>query len=203
MSDPWDRPSLPTRGDDNQNDTYAAVGRVLSLWEQVESELGHLFALFIGKYGKDEAYDQYYEKGKTTQGRLNSLQREAKRYFTRSPSQEIEGHFCSLMKFAIGFADRRHEVAHGVVRPIEWYGSLLPELARPLSQGGFKFCLVPPHYQRNWITNGIPEYIYTSAELGEIEKQLFLFAQQITRFKWDYLMPSPWSFGPAHITREV
>src|ERR1700693_5481622 len=43
------------------------------------------------------------------------------------------------------FADRRHEVAHGIVRPIQWYQSAIAAESVP-----FQFCLVPPHYNRNW-----------------------------------------------------
>ena len=63
MSKPWDRPPLPIRGDDDQDTTHAAVGSVLTNWENIEGELSHIFALYIGKMWTNEAYDQYYEKG--------------------------------------------------------------------------------------------------------------------------------------------
>ena len=67
MPNPWDRPTLPTRGDDNADMTYAAAGYVLTQRENIEGELSHIFALFIGKMWTNEAYDQYYQTGgKTT-----------------------------------------------------------------------------------------------------------------------------------------
>ena len=167
MSNPWDRPPLPIRGDDDQDTTPAAVGSVLTNWENIEGELSHIFALYIGKMWTNEAYDQFYEKGRTTKGRLQNLETAANAYFVKSPNQEAEGAFCKLLEGVFGFADRRHEAAHGIVRPIQWYGSLLPESSRPPPDSGFKFCLVPPHYQRTWIKDGKPEYIYTSKELKQ------------------------------------
>ena len=141
----WDRPPLPTSGDDKEDATYAAVGRVLSQWENIEGELSHIFALCIGKMWTNEAYDQYYAEGKTTKSRLCTVEETARQYFISSPNQEAEGCLRRLIEGARGFADRRHEVAHGIVRPINWYWSLLkpthfePDTSNPV-------CLVPPHY---------------------------------------------------------
>jgi hypothetical protein len=109
MSNPWDRPPLPIRGDDDQDTTHAAVGSVLTNWENIEGELSHIFALYIGKMWTNEAYDQYYERGRTTKGRLQNLETAANAYFVKSPNQEAEGAFCKLLEGVFGFADRRHE----------------------------------------------------------------------------------------------
>ena len=190
MSNPWNRPPLPIRGDDDQDTTHAAVGSVLTNWENIEGELSHIFALYIGKMWTNEAYDQYYEKGRTTKGRLQNLETAANAYFVKSPNQEAEGALCELLEGVFGFADRRHEAAHGIVRPIQWYGSLLPESSRPPPDSGLKFCLVPPHYQRTWIKDGKPEYIYTSKELNSISLGLFTFLQAVLKFRFQYL-PDP------------
>lgn len=191
MPNPWDRPPLPTNGDDNEETTYAAVGRVLSQWENIEAELSHIFALCIGKMWTNEAYDRYYEDGKTTRGRLSVVEDAARQYFIGSPNQEAEGCLRRLIEGARGFADRRHEVAHGIVRPINWYWPMLkPAHFGPEVNRAFQFCLVAPHYQRGWIKDGAPEYIYTSRELNEIARQLFLFLRELAEFRFRYL-PDP------------
>ena len=101
MSNPWERPPLPIRGDDDQDTTHAAVGSVLTNWENIEGELSHIFALYIGKMWTNEAYDQYYEKGRTTKGRLQNLETAANAYFVKSPNQEAEGAFCKLLEYLV------------------------------------------------------------------------------------------------------
>lgn len=191
MTNPWDRPPLPKEGDADQDTTYAAVGRVLSAWEAIEGELSNIFAIFIGKMWTAEAYDDYRAKGKTTHRRLETIEKAAKVYFVKMPNQQAEGAFCRLVKYAKGFADRRHEVAHGIVRPLQWYGSLLPNVKPPID-GRPRYCLVPPHYQRDWFANGVPEYIYTSNELNEIEDRLLDLFDDVMDYRHHYVFtPSP------------
>jgi hypothetical protein len=73
MPEPWDRPPPPTQADEDLQVLYAAVGAALSNWEEIESELSHIYALMIGKMWKNEAYDQYYDKGHTCQRRITTL----------------------------------------------------------------------------------------------------------------------------------
>jgi hypothetical protein len=137
----------------------------------------------------NQAYDEYYAKGRTTQSRLQTLQTAANAYFVNSPNQLAESDFDKLIEGATGFAARRHEVAHGIVRPIQWYGSLLPTADQP-PDGQFHFCLVPPHYQRTWIKKGKPEYIYTSLEMNRIGMHLFQFPHEVMHFRFSHL-PDP------------
>lgn len=187
MPNPWDRPPLPKHGDADQDITYAAVGRVLTNWEYIEGELSHIFALFKHRLWTAEAYDEYYDKGKTTRARLKTVELVAADFFMRAPNQEVEGNFNQLIKAAVGFADRRHEVAHGIVRAVEWFGHFLPDI-KHRDDGRFSFCLVPPHYQRSWFNSaGMPEYVYTSAELNIIGQGLFTFLQTASGFRRDHM----------------
>ncbi len=168
MTNPWDSPPFPTCGDNKEDSTYAGVGRVLSQWEYVELGLSHLYAIFVGKSFSISVYDQYYGPTKTFKQRIASVERRAERYFQKFPDQEVEGNFCGLIKKIKGFSDRRHEVAHGFVRPIQWYQIALPHLALP-ADAPFQFCLVPPHYQANrFDENHMPRYVYTSKELADL-----------------------------------
>ena len=46
MPNPWDAPPLPSRADDNENETFAAVGRVVSGWKQLNSNAAD-FTVFL------------------------------------------------------------------------------------------------------------------------------------------------------------
>ena len=48
MTNPWDAPPLPSRGDSDKNETYAGVGRVISAWENIEFALARLYSVYIG-----------------------------------------------------------------------------------------------------------------------------------------------------------
>jgi hypothetical protein len=156
---------------------------VLSQWEFVEVELSHIYAIFCGKYFLAEAYDDYYQEGRTTKNRIKRIENAAERYFQRFPSQALEGQFSQLTRKIGGFADRRHEVAHGVVRPIQWFRTAVPQITTS-PEAPFEYCLAPPHYQRGWIDeNQRPLYIYTSTELKRIEEGLVLLLQEVVLFK--------------------
>jgi hypothetical protein len=184
MTDPWDRPPFPTCGDDAEDSTYVGVGRVLSQWENVELGLSHIYAMFINKPFSIGIYDQYYDDAKTFRQRLATVTRRGERFFQRHPDQSVEGDFSHLMKKVGGFSERRHEVAHGFVRPIQWYSVALPNMTIP-DDAPFQFCVVPPHYQGNWFdTNSMPKYVYTSKELTELERLIFFLSQEVGTFRY-------------------
>jgi hypothetical protein len=117
--DTWDAPPVPLDGDLDENSTYAGVGRVLSAWEAVEAELSHLYAVFVGKLFERKAYVEY-GTGRIFVDRMRTLKTAASGYFVRYPSQMREGHFDKLAEIAEKFASRRNEVAHSIVRGIEF-----------------------------------------------------------------------------------
>ena len=187
MPNPWDRPPFPAHGDPEQDYTYAGVGRVISRWEEIESELSHIYAIFIGQFQTEEGYDLYYVSGKTAAGRIATTKQAAESYFIRHPNQGNEAAVCDLLARISEFAQRRHEVAHGVVRPMQWYGLALPQFKPPID-APFQFCVVPPHYQRDWFdTNRMPKYIYTSNELLAIEGRLFDLLRETITVKFFFL----------------
>jgi hypothetical protein len=180
---PWHRPPPATEADESEDVTYAAVGRALTHWEQIESELSHLFAIFIDKFSETEAYDLYYKNGRSTMERIATLENAAERYFQKHPSQEIESEFSGISRAATGFASRRHEIAHGIVRPIQWYWPFVKKFMNLPPDSPYRFCLVPPHYQRGWFENAAPEYIYTSREVNLIGMCFLQFVHQILAFR--------------------
>jgi len=183
MTEPWDRPPYPSQGDTAEDITFAGVGRVISQWESIESELSHLYALFTGTQFKYESYEASYATGKTTQGRLQTAEKAADKFFQRKPHQKFEGEFCRLIKIISGFSERRHDVAHGIVQPFQWYLTIVPKHNLKFDTP-FQFCVVPPHYQvKSITTKNLPKYIYTSVELMELEKKLYNLLVELILFK--------------------
>ena len=150
MSAPWDRPPPPTQADADVEVLYAAIGCSLSHWEDIESELSHWYALCIGKMWQHVAYNEYYDRGRTCQGRITTVANAAEEYFVKNPNQEAEGNLDCLVEATRGFAARRHELAHGIVRPIRWYWPFVEATMKPPVGMRDEYCLVPPHYQRSW-----------------------------------------------------
>ena len=180
---PWDRPPIPPHGDPHESITYAAIGAFLTQWEMLESELSHLYAIFIGKYFEPEAYDQYYDKSKTFAMRLKSCENAAFIFFTKRPSQADEGDFSELMKRVAGFSERRHEIAHGVVRPYLFYARLT-EWSDPMNRDITPTCIAPPHYQRNWFTaTHLPKYVYGAPQIDRMTKHLKDLLFDLLKFK--------------------
>ena len=182
MPNPWDRPPRPARGDIDENATYAGVGRVISRWELLETETADLYAIFLAARYCQDAYDEYYKRGKTTQNRIATTGEAADRYFRRTPNQTLEGSFCGLMRKLRGFSERRHEVAHGIVRPMHWYAQSLPTFD-PDYGGQYQYCVVPPPYQRTWVKGWTPEYVYTSLELIALSDLIFSVFNEFGQFK--------------------
>ena len=189
MCDPWDRPPIPPSGDPHEDITYRAVGRFLSRWENIESELSHLYAIFIGKYFKPEAYDEYYDKSKTFGMRMNTLKKAASKFFVQRPSQIDEGDFSNLVDRVSGFGDRRHEIAHGIVRPYQYYAPLT-EWSDPYNDDPNPTCLAPPHYQRSWFGElQLPKYVYVSTQIDKMTNKLSDLLTDILEFKHRLVSP--------------
>jgi hypothetical protein len=184
MPNPWDRPPFPNVGDDDQHVTYAAVGRFTSEWEMLESELSHLFVHFIGKYATNEAYDDYYDRSKTGARRIQTLEEAAEKYFIANPNQTNEGDFSELIRKISGFAERRHEIAHGILRPYHWLKLTMFDVDRE-TVGPFQHCIAPPHYQRNWLDEEKrwPVYTYTSVEISAFSEALGALIKEVIFFK--------------------
>jgi len=188
---PWDRPPFPKHGDEKADETYAAVGQLLSQWETMEAELSHIYAIAIGKYPQSEAYEDYYDKGRTSKARVERVRCAVQRFSIKYPDQNFEGGISNAMEAVLGFADRRHEVAHGIVRPIQWYGSAITDLATAGS-APFQFCLVPPHYHCNWFDDDqMPKYVYTSIELKMLTALMWQLTMKVITLKGFFVSRQP------------
>jgi hypothetical protein len=118
LSKPWDVPPLPRSGDATQDKTFAYVGFVMTRWESLEFELSRLHSMFLGAFDETEAM-RAYGKGDTFLRRKTILKESAEAQFRTNPNQKREGEFDNLLTEASGYADRRNEIAHGMVFRID------------------------------------------------------------------------------------
>ena len=181
LSNPWDRPPVPRHGDDDQDRTYCGVGRVVSEWETIELELGHLYSLFEGKFGNPGSVRDYGTSPMFAD-RVAKLEKAKQRFFGRNPNRELDAEFCEMLERIRQYADRRHDVAHGIVRPIIWaFGSAASSATGDLP---FHYCVVAPDYKENrFDENHQPIYAYTWPEMMQIQGALHGAAHEVMRYK--------------------
>jgi hypothetical protein len=176
MANSWDRPPIPTHGDSDDDTTYAGVGRVVTEWEQVELALSRLYSLFMGRFEHRETMREYGD-GTVLKGRLERLARAHETFTRRVPDQALESEFDSLIERIRLFAERRNDVAHGLVWPIQWNGPPAIEL------GPFQFCVVPPDYKKKLFDpNNMPLYVYTRHELDGLQAVFFTLSDEVHHF---------------------
>jgi hypothetical protein len=182
MPNPWDRPPLPSKGDDDDDITYAGVGRVVTEWEQVEQALAALYSLLVGRFEDREATREYGE-GAVLKGRLERLARVAEGFFVSIRNQDLEGEFDSLLDKVRLYADRRNDIAHGRVWDIEWFIRRPGVLPDPNIR--FQFCVVPPDYKGKLFNpNNMPLYVYTRPELNNLQGVFHGFTHEVMQLTW-------------------
>jgi hypothetical protein len=181
-NDIWDRPPIPEHGDDSDDTTFAGVGRVVTEWEHVELEFSYLYSLFVGKHEALEALREYGE-GAVFTHRVDKLVKAHEKFCPRIPDQDLEVEFFRLIDLAKKFSDRRNDVAHGVVRPIQW--TRPPPHSWPTEDDPFQYCLVPPNYKgKHFAPDNLPAYVYTYDEMLGIQGQLYGVCGAIVQYRY-------------------
>jgi hypothetical protein len=176
MHNPWNIPPFPVQGDDDQDTTFAGVGRLLTQWEMVEVELAQIYGLLVNRPDEIEALHQYGVP-QIFRERIKGLRAVADVYFRWNPHQDTEAEFYSLTTKVHNFSERRNDVAHSIVRPFQW---IIP----PNLEGPLQFCAVPPQYTgKKFDPQNMPLFIYTSVELVALSNALFYVAQDAAKFK--------------------
>lgn len=180
MFGPWPAPGLPDRGDEDPDATFTAVGLVLSAWETVEFEMARLYSTFADD--PDGAAIHRYGDGRIFRDRLAQLHIAADKHFIRRPGQSTEGDFKALADHAEKAADRRNEVAHGIVMRIDtitfFRNAILVRLwHRP------HFALVPPLYLLRKHVDGLPEFAYRSRDLRVLSGRMLDLATGVSRYR--------------------
>jgi hypothetical protein len=179
LTKPWDPLPAPTKGDDAPGLTFEWAGRAISRWEQIEFQLALLYSTFVGRPNNGKAV-QEYGAGRIFRERLQLLRRRGEEYFMTQSDQALEADFKNICIAAEGFADRRNEVAQGVVSP----SIFLPSFREDRLGNVDRWALAPPHFAvRNFNAEGFPKYAYTSRELNELVMRLGALQEQIEAFR--------------------
>ena len=93
--------------------------------------------------------------------------------------QDHEGEFSQIINAARRLADRRNEIAHGIVRPLQRIQQMLPEYDH-IRDERLEYALVPPLYTRKKLDEKHrPLYIYTATELERFAQTFFGLSKEV------------------------
>jgi hypothetical protein len=181
MTNPWDRPPLPTYGDLEPEELYRAVGAMASAWETIEFDLCLIFSVFA-EDPKGEAM-RLYGENRTFPGRLDTFSRKAESYFIKGPNQNREIELHQFLKEVIGFCERRNEIIHGIVLRINNLNHYLQHLADK-SPKPFQFAVIPPyHMVRSHGDDGFPLYAYNAAMITHLLELMWNLHERLGAFR--------------------
>ena len=113
---PWDIPPFPAHGDSSPELTFAAVGRAMTEWEELELYLARLYAKFLGIPPIKAIAIPEYRDVANFHSRAATIQKAATTYFVSHPNQDREGEFEKVLEDIRQLASRRNDIAHGVVK---------------------------------------------------------------------------------------
>lgn len=186
MANPWDSYSFPLEADDDENQTFQAVGRLMTIWESIEFEFAMLYSIFVGGTFEENSV-QEYGKPRIAKERFDALSKVAAAHFVQIPNQAAEGEFCTLVTAASGFSVRRNEVAHDIVVAVQnmvFFQQKVQFLDRTKNQ----FLLVPALHsvrQFDGIT-GMPSFGYNSEQIANLCLRLLVLMESISAFRQSY-----------------
>lgn len=188
MSNPWDPPRLPRRGDSDRSRTYTGVGMVTSAWESIEFTLSRLYSIFINHNDELAALREYGD-GAIFRSRLGTLTNAAEAFFVTHSDQKIEAEFDEIVSHAIGFSERRNDVAHGMVfeiNTIPYYQEFLD----PKFHDQTQWAVIPPFHTLNrHEARGIPAHAYTSQTLNGLVGKLLRLGYWIKQYRNRFVPP--------------
>ena len=117
MSDPWDRPPIPERGERQPEPLFQAVGKAISYWEHVEQSIASLFTFVTtGKY-----YDvsgpalRAYGSVIGTNARIEMVRAAVESWSQQYPQCPLIANCYELLKECRHWSSRRNDIAHGQV----------------------------------------------------------------------------------------
>ena len=187
----WDSPPRPDEGDAGEEAVWAAVGRALSKWEDLEHRLSMIFGILVAPDADALPAQRAYGSVLTFRGRKEMIDAAAGAVFFSKPDPDLAKALLSLMKEIGNFAARRNEVAHGSVAtyfgPVGTKGGMPPALLRRPDKA--TFVLRPPEYATNKTAlepgrflmeqaYHAPIYAYSSVEIGVFERHFVRLTQE-------------------------
>ncbi len=163
---PWDiRPPSPL-GDNDENQIFNAVGQALTEWEHVENACAKLFAVLVSANQRQtyhapavRAYGCIFSTGT----KAEMLRTAAKAYFSRRKGKaHFEAELMRVTQEYLEFANRRNEIAHGIVSRVFLTEKTSLRGHRP---GAIGLYLLPSFYNPRKFKNEIFTSRYTSSDL--------------------------------------
>lgn len=143
----------------------------MSIWETLEFQMCIIHSVFCGD-PRGNAMRLYGEK-RALPGRLDDFTKAAKSYFIRhAGNQPKEGAFDEMLEEVRRYADRRNEVAHGIVTPISNI-TFFRRYLRNKKQTLPEYAVIAPyHATRMHASDGLPRYAYTSTSMATLQKKM-------------------------------
>jgi hypothetical protein len=168
MGNRWDVQGLASHGDQSEEVLYAAVGRALSLWEELEEDLADLFAGFVGSekrvHSSSNPACRAYGSIPNFSSRADMLSAAAEAFFENFSHPALRSRYRETIKQCREFSARRNEIAHGTLH----YDSELGCFLRPAYYNSRKF---PDDHS--------PAYQYASKEIHYYAEQFILLTEAI------------------------
>lgn len=183
MTNPWDRPSIPINfnGDADADVLFSCVGRVISYWEAIEFELGLLYTCF-GGIPEDHYLMREYGAGRIFRDRAQALDQKATAHCIRHNCQHREGDFDNIMSQCLGYADRRNDMAHGIVFRVDEI-TYFRQRIKPNRRDRMHLAVIPPLYAHRWHTTGFPDFAYTSEEISRLLIRLEALRETVRKYR--------------------
>jgi hypothetical protein len=178
---PWDMPPLPKRGDENQNDTFAAVGVALSKWEYFEGQLGLLYAGLVDAHHASAPALRSYGVITAFSTRIDMLREATFAFFFGKNKDDLRDDVIDTLNTAKEFSTRRNEIAHGVVQQ---YSPKEGDYVSGFVIGPSYFAVRKKKITLNELTNNIEvrdSYAYTSKELNIFSAHFEELAEDVMR----------------------
>ncbi len=181
MANSWDPLPLPRDADLDDKATFQGIGRIIDRWERIEFNLARVHSVFVGDPDGSIALRQY-GNGRTVPERDAIIRASAEKWFVKNPNQKREGKFDKFMQEYAGFADRRNEIAHGIVHQVSGFTFF----RRRTTKADYlvQYAVIPAYQvMKRHHANGVPKYMYGSAEMALVEKHMVALNLAI----WDFL----------------
>ena len=194
----WDVPRSPAKGDAEKDTVFIAVGRALSAWETLESQMARIFGYLVSPEQDSLAARRAYGAVLTFRGRREMIDAAAKAVFFLSPNASLQKSLKDIT-FEVGkFAGRRNEIAHGKIRTHYTKAGLFAIHGWRARPNGY--VLGPPDYATNKTAleeggtiltpvRHAPSYAYSSTEIAEFQshfERLEVVARDVLLHLWKH-----------------
>jgi len=172
---PWDAPAQPPAGAPTRDAVFLEVGRALSAWEAVESNLAYIFATLVTPRGSQLAALRAYGSVLTARGRIEMMVAAAAAFFFGQEGVQEHAAIRNLLEEVAGFAGRRNDIAHGIVGRYD-IGPPASRRATPSyvlgpPQYATKKTMLKPRRSLAEVVHHAPRYAYSDVQIDAFRRQ--------------------------------